>query len=231
MSDLSFISSIDRVTVSDELYSSTIGIDQVGKCTRDNAGFQNEDYCIELLHRATVQDDQDAWKIVQELLNRTVRGWIAQHPRRAEACRLDSEENYADQAFATFYLLTVGQQIEFSQFSIALHHLKVCLNSAILDKLRAFSQPQAISLPASGDSDTLAKGRSADNVIIWKILKESFPSATDQRLAFLLFHCGLSPKKIVNTYPHEFSDVSEISHLRHSMFERLLHYFDHTDDQ
>jgi hypothetical protein len=230
MSESTFGSNGDSTIRPENLCSSTIEFEQVGKCTIDNTEFQNEAYCIELLHLATLQGDQDAWKKVQELLNRTVRGWVVQHPRRAEACRLDSEEYYANQAFATFYLLAIRQQIDFSQFSTALHHLKACLNSAILNKLRALSQPQTSTMHASGDSVKLARACSTDNVIIWKILQASFPSVSDQRLAFLLFHCGLSPKKIVKTYPQEFNDVCEISRLRHSMFELLSNYCDHSDE-
>jgi hypothetical protein len=41
---------------------------------------EHEMYCMELLRRATLQGNQDAWKSVQELLGETVRSWIAEHP-------------------------------------------------------------------------------------------------------------------------------------------------------
>jgi hypothetical protein len=40
----------------------------------------------------------------------------------------------------------------------------------------------------------------------------------------------LSPKKIVNTYPQEFQDMREISRLRHSILEHLLHHVDCLED-
>jgi hypothetical protein len=230
MSDLSFSSSRDGITISDELCTYAIEIDQFGRYIVDNAEFQHEADFIELLRHATLHSDQDAWKIVQDLLRETVRGWISQHPRRGEACSLESEENYVAEAFARFYLLIIHEQMEFSQFSTALLRLKVCLNSAILNKLRALSQPQAIPLSASGGTSKQNTAKSTDNVIVWKILQETFPNAREQRLAFLLFHCGLSPKKIVNSYPQEFQDVREIFRLRHSIFELLLHRLDQLDD-
>jgi hypothetical protein len=46
--------------------------------------------------------------------------------------------------------------------------------------------------------------------------------AREQRLAYLLFHCGLKPEEIVHFYPHDFSDVREISSLRHNIIEQVL---------
>ena len=271
MSDLLFNSNSDRAKLSDDLCSSTVEVDQVGKHVADTGapgtwevesspelaqrafplpspgestlgamgiaelashctseihlyrigGLQNDTYCIELLHRATLQGDQDAWKIVQELLDETVRRWISQHPRSEEAGSLDSEENYVTQAFARFYQLTGRQQVEFGQLSTALLYLKVSLNGALLERLRAFSRPRAISLPGLDDSGEPAVAHSTDNVNVWEILRESFPSTREQRLGFLLFHYGLSPKEIVSSYPQEFHDVREISRLRHSVLERL----------
>jgi len=44
----------------------------------------------------------------------------------------------------------------------------------------------------------------------------------ERRLAYLLYHCGLSPKEIVRFYPQEWSDVQEIHCLRRAILERLL---------
>lgn len=195
----------------------------------DSAAIQNETYCIELLHRATLQGDQDAWKIVQVHFGEIVRGWITQHPRSEEACNLDSEETYVTQAFARFYLLTVRQEVVFSQLSTALQYLKVSLNGAILARLRAFSRSRVLPLPIPDDSGKTAVAHATDNVNVWNTLRELFPSVREQRLAYLLFQCNLSPKDIVISYPQEFTDVREISHLRHSIFEQLLHWADHFD--
>jgi len=222
MSEFTFSSNSDKSLLSNNLCSSTVEVDQLSKLRVAGATIQNETYCIEQLRRITLHSDQDARKIVQELLSETVRWWISQHPRRAEACSLESEENYITDAFARFYLLITNQQLEFSQLSSALPHLKASLNSAILNRLRALSRPRAIALPAPDGTSKQNLAGSTDTIIVWEILKESFPNAREQRIAYLLFHCGLSPKMIVNTYPQEFQDVQEIFHLRHSIFELLL---------
>ena len=60
---------------------------------------QGDTYCVELLRRATLQKDQDAWQAVQQCLSETVRGWLASHPHKEMAYRMDREEHYVTQAF------------------------------------------------------------------------------------------------------------------------------------
>jgi hypothetical protein len=44
----------------------------------------------------------------------------------------------------------------------------------------------------------------------------------EQRLLYLLFHCGFSPKEIVCTCPQEFNDLQEVYRLRQDIVVRLL---------
>src|SRR5260370_8072558 len=62
----------------------------------------DEAYGLELLHRAIVHANQQAWAYVQQCLGEIVRGWLHCHPRREAACRLESEENYVALAFDGF---------------------------------------------------------------------------------------------------------------------------------
>ena len=61
----------------------------------------------------------------------------------------------------------------------------------------------------------------------WENLQEILPDGRERRLAYLLFHCGLTPKQIVRFCPQDFNDVDEISRLRLSVMERQLHHVDH----
>ena len=230
MSEYTSSSDSDKAIFSDNLCSSTDEDDRLSKLRVAGAKIQNETYCIEQLRCITLHNDQDARKIVQELLKETVQRWLSQHPRRAEACSLESEEKYITDAFNRFFVLIAHQHLEFSQLSSALPHLKASLDSAILDSLRAFSRPRAISQTKTDGKSKKNVAGSTDTIIVWKILKEAFPNAREQRIAYLLFHCGLSPKKIVNTFPQEFQDVQEIFHLRHSIFELLLHRLNQLDE-
>ena len=61
---------------------------------------------------------------------------------------------------------------------------------------------------------------------LWEVLQTMLPGLREQRLASLLYHCGLKPREIVRFCPQEWSDVQEIYHLRHSILERLMHNVD-----
>ena len=177
---------------------------------------QSESYCAELFTRAILREDQDAWQAVQKCLSETVRGWLDRHPKREAACRLDCEENYIAQAFARFYQAAVLQQVELSQLSSAMLYLRMSLNGAILDMLRASSRPRK---PCDLDTSTIARE-------VWEMLEKMPLNDREQRTAFLLFNCGLRPKDIVLTFPEEFYDVHEISLLRCTIIERLLDQVD-----
>ncbi len=90
-------------------------------------------YGVELLRRATVEDDQEAWVWVQHCFGGLVRSWLHRHSNREAACRLESEENYVAQAFERFWqATTANQRVEFSTLAAALQYL--------VSKHRAYSQ-------------------------------------------------------------------------------------------
>jgi hypothetical protein len=63
---------------------------------------------------------------------------------------------------------------------------------------------------------------STDSSEVWDLLKTILSNAREQRLAYLLFHCGLKPREIVRFCPREFSDIDEIYRLRCNLMARLL---------
>ena len=62
-----------------------------------------------------------------------------------------------------------------------------------------------------------------DRSEVWEILQTMLPNEREQRLTYLLYHCGLKPREIMCFYPQEWSDVQEIYRLQHNIIERLLY--------
>lgn len=187
----------------------------------DEVNTSCDTYCVELLRRATLRNDQDAWEAVQQCLSETVRGWLDSHPYKETVCRIGREEHYATQAFERFFQATVRQQIVFSTLADALLSLRTYLNSVLLDALRASSRSGETMLAMRSEAEQPAVSSSKQSEV-WEMLKNMFPDEREQRLVFLLFHCGLKPKDIVHMYPQEFQDVEEISCLRRRLMQRLL---------
>lgn len=186
-----------------------------------------ERYGLELLHRAILQSDQEAWAWVQHCFGGMVHGWVRRHPQRAMACRLQSEEHYVAQAFERFWQATAcKQQLEFSRLSAALQYLRASLHGAILDTLRTYQRAWEVSKPVSGAFGEPSIEGVTGGSEIWDLLKGLLPNPREQRLAYLLFYCGLGPKEIVQYCSSEWSSVTEISALRQTIMERILRHAD-----
>jgi hypothetical protein len=194
------------------------------QCLREISAYRRGDpstdtYSLELLHCATVQGDQEALAALQQSLAEVVRGWLHDHPSREVAVHLDSEDNYVVQAFERFWRATTqSQQVEFRTVAAALQYLRASLHGAILDRLRAYAWPRENSLPESGEPHREDVTSSRE---IWDLLTTVLSNPRERRLAYLLFHCGLGPREIVECCPQEFNDVREVYCLRCHIMERL----------
>lgn len=179
-------------------------------------------YCLEIFRRAMLQHDNAAWTVLQDRFREFLLGSFRRHPRFEAASRLDSPENYVARAFARFWLAAVhNQQLEFTTLAAALRYLRGCLNSTILDALRAYSRAKEVALPEpgfAGEPTVEDLSRSPD---LWEAIRGILPSAREQRLAFLLYYCNLKPREILRVCPQEFSNVQEIYRLRRNIVERL----------
>ena len=86
--------------------------------------------------------------------------------------------------------------------------LRVSLNGAILDTLRVSERPGAASSTCPDGEDHSNRGD------LWDTLQARLSNQREQRLAYLLYHCGMEPAEIVRGSPQEWSDVQEIYRLR-----------------
>jgi len=183
----------------------------------------SDEFGLELLRRAIVQGDQEAWAWMQYCFGGLVRSWLFRHPKREDACCLESDENYIAQAFERFWqATTLTHRVEFNSLSAALQYLRASLNGVILDTLRAYKRPREVTLPETGEVGEPYMEDVADSSEVWEVLQTMLPNEREQRLAYLLFHCGLKSREIVRFCPQEFSDVQEIYRVRRSIMERLL---------
>ncbi|MBV9690108.1 MAG: sigma-70 family RNA polymerase sigma factor [Ktedonobacteraceae bacterium] len=182
----------------------------------------DDQYWLELFHRAIVERNATAWQMIQERLRPNVMRWMRHHHKRSSACLLESEENYVAMAFARFWQAAVhNRRLQFTSFAAVLHYLYASLNGAILDTLRAYAHPHEVALPELDFAgEPLVEEDDNDTELLEVILK-FLPNPREQRLAYLLFHCGLKPREIVLHCPGEFDTVKDIYRLRRNIIERL----------
>jgi DNA-directed RNA polymerase specialized sigma24 family protein len=203
----------------------------VEQCQREVQAYRRgepsaEAYGLELLRRALVQGDQDAWAGVQQCLGELVIGWLRRHPGRETACRWESEENYVALAFERFWQATAQQRVVFKNFAGALVYLRASLHGAILDTLRAYSRSKQVPMPLPGEPGEPYVEDQTDSSEVWEVLQTMLQNGRERRLAYLLYHCGLKPREIVHFCPQEWSDIQEIYCLRPNIIERVRRNLD-----
>jgi hypothetical protein len=186
----------------------------------------NDRFAVELLRRATTQHDPLAWELAQQIFNEIVFYWMHGHPMRVAACHHDSIENYVAQTFTRFWQATVtNRELEFMTLTAALRYLRATLNSTILDTLRTYSQ--TTSLDELTESAVRLTEAREDDFELWEVVQSLIPEKRQRRVAYLLFHCHLKPREIVQYCSQEFDEVQEIYRLRRNIFDRLLRNADY----
>lgn len=180
-------------------------------------------YCLEIIRRAVLQYDQDAWAALQHLLNDSVRLWFARHPYREAALRYEPiEQSYIDDTFRRFWQAVSDQHLVFTTLAGAFSYLHMCLNCAVMDTLRAYSRPREESIPEYGHCDEPLVEDEYHEGELWEVIKSLLPGEREARVAYLLFHCNLKPREIIRFLPGQFSSENEIYRLKRNIMERIL---------
>lgn len=196
-------------------------IDEITQCrSRETV---NGCYCIELLRRATVEQTDQAWSLLQQCFSEPIRIWIRSHPSRTVALLYDSEENLIAQTFSRFWFAMHEQHREFTRLSSALCYLRATLNGVLIDTVRSHLRMQLreVSLPEGGCSAEPTAEEPIDGQNVWKSIESLLVDERERRIAYLLYFCGLKPREIVIRCAEEFDDVKEIYRLSHNIVERL----------
>ena len=178
---------------------------------------------LELFYRARTQHDGVALNALRQCFSEFIQNWIRRHPQKEVVCRLESEEYYAAQAFELFWQAVLHRQVpECATLPTVLACLQASVNGVILDALRTFSQSSKSAFLETDDAGESVVERNGNRATLWENIQSMLPNEREQRVAYLLFHCGLQPGDIVRCDPREFSDVQEVVRLRHNIMKRLV---------
>lgn len=186
----------------------------------------NEQYCLEIFYRAMVKHDLQAWELLQRRFTPTVRAWMRNHAQREVACRHQTEEDYVADTFVRVWQASLRNHLEFDTLAAALRYLKISLQAAVIDKLRAYSRPKEAPLPDPGSdayhSEEPASEDEYGNHEMWEIIRSLLPNQRERRLAYLLYYCGLKPREVMQYAPKEFGNIQEVYRLTRNILERLM---------
>jgi len=190
----------------------------------------NDQYCLEIFHRAMVKHDLDAWELLQKRFSPIVKGWMRNHAQRDVACRHQTEEDYVDETFVRVWHASTRNTLEFDSMAAALRYLKLCLQGAVIDSLRAYSRAREVPLPDPGsDTHYMEEPATEDDYErndLWEAIKGLLPNERERRLAYLLYINGLKARDIIRFCPQEFNDIQEVYRLTRNIVERLTRHRD-----
>ena len=112
----------------------------------------------------------------------------------------------------------------------ALRYLKLCLQGAVIDSLRAYSRTKEVPLPDPGsDTHYIEEPATEDDYEshdLWEAIKGLLPDERERRLAYLLYINGLKARDIIRYRPQEFADIQEVYRLTRNIVERLTRHRD-----
>lgn len=179
---------------------------------------------LELFQRTLLLHRDEDWQRLVERYQGLVLAWLRNHPRRDLALRHHEPDYYTALAFERFWQATSrNAALIFPTLEAALSYLKASLNGAILDTLRCYARPLLpLPEPEQVQPGALTREDEYGDSDTWETLKSYLPCEREKRVAYLLFHCGLKPREIVQFCSLEFPDVHEIHRLRRNIVERLL---------
>ena len=180
-----------------------------------------EQYCMELLRRAVLEQAEQAWAVMQQCFSETLRCWIRSHASRDTVLLLDSEENYIAQTIARFWFALRDEPVTFPSLAALLNYLRATLNGILIDTLRQYRRPQVAPLPEPGFVEEPVAEDTLDGESIWQSIQSLLSDPCERRLSYLLYYCGLKPREIIKHCPGEFRDVKEIYRLNQNLIGRL----------
>jgi hypothetical protein len=178
-------------------------------------------YCLEIFRRAIVQGVDQAWVVLQDRFGDSIRMWLHSHPRNDVALRHDTEENYVAMTFTRFWHAVHDQKLEFQSLVAALSYLHATLNGIIMDTMRSQMRSKEVPLPEADSHEEPAANESDKEQSIWLSIQQLLSGPQEQRLAYLLYYCGLKPREVLVRCPNEFADIQEIYRLNCKIVERL----------
>lgn len=198
------------------------------RCSQEMGKFRRKEhcddtYCLEIFRRALVDHNQSAWDALYTNFSESVRLWLRRHQHREAALRHESEQSYIDDTFKRFWQWASNQELHFSSLAGALSALHLCLNSAVMDTLRAYSRPKEEPLPEVGslnDLHLLIEDSYLEQEL-WDAIVSVLQNVREQRVVYLLYHCGLKPREIMQRCPDEFESEQEIYRLTRNALDRL----------
>jgi hypothetical protein len=182
-------------------------------------------YCLELLRRALVLADQQAWQYVYQQYGEQVARWVRAHP----AFRQCGEEAdyFVNGAFSRFAQAVTPEKFHrFKGLGEVLQYLKLCVGSTILDYLRAQEPKESVALPLwlaqtpKGLLENHVEKRQYTQYL-WQKIESHLKSREEKVLMECVFVFDMKPGQLAEQYPDLFPDTRRVYRVLENVLKRL----------
>jgi hypothetical protein len=186
-------------------------------CQREMASYlqglvYNTHCCLDLFGHALHFGSSEAWEIVIDRFTPHVRGWLYRHPFARSVLAQYQESQFINGAFANMFEANHQHQLRLTTLEEILSYLRRCLNTSVIKAART-CRPGEIPIELSVDppinvDDELFEGIQPNEV--WNDLVSCTDSTREARLCYLRFVEKYKPAEIMEAFPEQFADRSEI---------------------
>ncbi|MCB0077632.1 MAG: hypothetical protein KDD73_09405 [Anaerolineales bacterium] len=191
---------------------------------------QDGRYCTELMRRALVDNDHQAWHYVLSIYRKLVRGWLwRSNASTIYEFSLDELETMSFEKFWRSFRGPSGRRFEdFDTLNQLLQYLRCCCSSVVADARRVQQRRRDIA-PIDDCAGVLASPQNLERELLARHSRREFWRKVDAclnddlerlvvRYSFLM---ALPPRDIFAKFPQHFGAVSDVYRIKRNVINRL----------
>jgi hypothetical protein len=212
----------------------TMDTDQLARCALvqhqrfRQAQPEDTHFAYEILRRALVERDELAWEYLYILYWQLVIGWVQR--TKAFARSDETSDYFANAAFVRFArAITPATFANFPTVSTLLQYLRLCVQSVVIDHVRAAASKLAVVKPSAlvtdavqmrPDEEALARISAMET---WRCIGALVQSEAEYEIIYRTFVLEMQPGEIYAARRDLFGSVRAVYMAKRNILYRLRH--------
>lgn len=183
-------------------------------------------FCFELFRRAVLHRNQHAWELLYDQYRPLVTGWVQRHPHFTECG--EEADYFVNGAFEKIWSRLTPETFDrFPNLKSLLRYLQMCVNSAIVDFVRAREQAvrlEQVNPAALADDQTAGRNDAVtrlERAELWGWLQAQLKDTKEEQAVYGTYVLGMKPQELYAHYRDTFRDVNEVYRVKENVLARL----------
>jgi DNA-directed RNA polymerase specialized sigma24 family protein len=186
--------------------------------------FQRQDsdpsYCYELLRRAILERQQQAWTLFYNQYRPLVASWVLRHPAFVQSG--EEVQYFVNSAYEKFWSALSPAKFEyFPDLKGLLRYLQTCVHSVIIDQIRLAEHralPLNLDVAPAGSPSMIDRAAREE---FWRWLEARLNNEKERRVIYGSFFLDLKPRELYAEFNTLFRDVGEVHRVKENVLARL----------